>query len=60
VPAERAGMASAVNNTARQCGGAIGVALIGGIAGASGFLVSAAALIAGGVACWVLVRPQTS
>ncbi len=32
VPAPRAGMAAAVNNTARQAGGAIGVALIGAIA----------------------------
>jgi MFS transporter, DHA2 family, methylenomycin A resistance protein len=31
VPAPRAGMAAAVNNTARQAGGAIGVALIGAI-----------------------------
>jgi DHA2 family methylenomycin A resistance protein-like MFS transporter len=31
VPAQRAGMAAAVNNTARQAGGAIGVALIGAI-----------------------------
>lgn len=32
VPASRAGMASAVNNTARQAGGALGIALIGTIA----------------------------
>ncbi len=31
VPAERAGMASAVNNTSRQTGGAVGVALLGGL-----------------------------
>ena len=37
VPSERAGMASAVNNTARRFGGAVGVAAIGGIAGAGGF-----------------------
>jgi DHA2 family methylenomycin A resistance protein-like MFS transporter len=56
VPAERAGMASAVNNTARQCGGAIGVALIGGIAGAGAFWLSAIALLIGGLACGALIR----
>ncbi|WLW49942.1 MFS transporter [Streptomyces sp. YU58] len=33
VPRERAGLASAVNNTARQTGGAIGIAVAGAIAG---------------------------
>ncbi|MFC8513685.1 MFS transporter [Streptomyces sp. NPDC057257] len=33
VPAERAGLASATNNTARQTGGAIGIAVAGAIAG---------------------------
>lgn len=33
VPAERAGLASAVNNTARQAGGAIGIAAFGALAG---------------------------
>jgi MFS transporter, DHA2 family, methylenomycin A resistance protein len=33
VPAERAGLASAINNTARQAGGAIGIAVAGAIAG---------------------------
>jgi MFS family permease len=46
VTPERAGMAAAVNNTARQFGGAVGVALIGGIAGAGAFAVGAAALFA--------------
>ena len=50
VPADRAGMAAAVNNTARQTGGAVGVALIGGVAGAGGFALGAAALLAGAVA----------
>jgi DHA2 family methylenomycin A resistance protein-like MFS transporter len=36
VPGERAGLASAVNNTARQAGGAIGVAVAGAIAGPPG------------------------
>lgn len=34
VPAARSGLASAVNNTARQAGGAIGIAAFGGLAGA--------------------------
>jgi DHA2 family methylenomycin A resistance protein-like MFS transporter len=33
VPSERAGLASAVNNTARQTGGAIGIAVAGAMAG---------------------------
>jgi MFS transporter, DHA2 family, methylenomycin A resistance protein len=41
-PAERSGLASAVNNTARQAGGAIGIAALGSLAGppsdSSGFL----------------------
>src|SRR3954471_24196712 len=36
VPSERAGLASAVNNTARQAGGAIGIAVSGAIAGPPG------------------------
>jgi hypothetical protein len=40
-------MAAAVNNTARQTGGAVGVALIGGVAGTGGFLLAAGALFAG-------------
>jgi DHA2 family methylenomycin A resistance protein-like MFS transporter len=44
VPAPRAGMAAAVNNTARQAGGAIGVALIGAIAG-----IRVAMGVAGGI-----------
>jgi MFS transporter, DHA2 family, methylenomycin A resistance protein len=35
VPAARAGLASAVNNTARQAGGAIGIAAFGAIAGST-------------------------
>ena len=50
VPAARAGMAAAVNNTARQTGGAVGVALIGGVAGARGFALGGAALLAGALA----------
>jgi DHA2 family methylenomycin A resistance protein-like MFS transporter len=33
VPGERAGLASAINNTARQAGGAIGIAIAGAVAG---------------------------
>jgi MFS transporter, DHA2 family, methylenomycin A resistance protein len=35
-PADRSGLASGVNNTARQAGGAIGIAVYGAIAGAPG------------------------
>jgi MFS transporter, DHA2 family, methylenomycin A resistance protein len=49
VPSNRAGMAAAVNNTARQAGGAIGVALIGAISGIqTALLVAAAVLLSGG------------
>src|SRR5205814_9063444 len=33
VPSDRAGLASAINNTARQAGGAIGIAIAGAVAG---------------------------
>ncbi|MCH5671299.1 MFS transporter [Streptomyces gilvus] len=36
VPGERAGLASAMNNTARQTGGAIGIAVAGAVAGQPG------------------------
>lgn len=36
VPAERAGLGSAVNNTARQTGGAVGIAVAGAVAGQPG------------------------
>jgi MFS transporter, DHA2 family, methylenomycin A resistance protein len=36
VPGERSGLASAINNTARQAGGAIGIAVAGAIAGEPG------------------------
>ena len=57
VPVERSGMASAVNNTARQVGGAIGVALIGGLAtiGAS-LAVSGVALVCGGSVALLIPR----
>src|SRR5205823_5095150 len=36
VPANRAGLASAINNTARQAGGAFGIAIAGAVAGQPG------------------------
>jgi DHA2 family methylenomycin A resistance protein-like MFS transporter len=52
--AERAGIAAAVNNTSRQVGGAIGVALIGGFASISAALAAAGvALLIGGTAALV-------
>jgi DHA2 family methylenomycin A resistance protein-like MFS transporter len=63
VPAERAGLASAVNNTARQAGGAIGIAAFGAIAGNAtdaGSFVSGmhlSALLAVGL--WLLASAAT-
>jgi len=49
VPSPRAGMAAAVNNTARQAGGAIGVALIGAIGAIQAAMaLSGAILLLGG------------
>jgi MFS transporter, DHA2 family, methylenomycin A resistance protein len=36
VPARRAGLASSINNTARQTGGAVGIAVAGSVAGSPG------------------------
>ena len=53
---DRAGIARAVNNTSRQVGGAIGVALIGGLSSITTSLAfSAAALILGGTLAGVLM-----
>jgi len=53
---ERAGIASAVNNTSRQVGGAIGVALIGGLASISTSLIfSATSLLLGGTLALTLM-----
>ncbi len=68
VPADRAGLASAVNNTARQAGGAVGIAAFGALAGAptgrgflSGFhtaaLLGSGLFLAGAAATVGLVRP---
>jgi DHA2 family methylenomycin A resistance protein-like MFS transporter len=57
---DRAGIASAVNNTARQVGGAIGVALIGGIASIStSLLFSGGALVLGGLMALALMGGTT-
>ena len=54
---DRAGIASAVNNTSRQVGGAIGVALIGGLSSISTALTfSASALLLGGLLALGLMR----
>jgi DHA2 family methylenomycin A resistance protein-like MFS transporter len=57
---DRAGIASAVNNTSRQVGGAVGVALIGGFAnvGAS-LLASGVALTLGGLTALVLMAKKS-
>jgi len=56
IPAERAGVASGINNTARQAGGALGVAVLGAVAGEPGgrFVegLHAAGLVAG--ALWLV------
>jgi DHA2 family methylenomycin A resistance protein-like MFS transporter len=53
---DRAGIASAVNNTSRQVGGAIGVALIGGLSSISTSLIfSGTALVLGGLMALVLM-----
>jgi MFS transporter, DHA2 family, methylenomycin A resistance protein len=69
VPADRSGLASAINNTSRQAGGAIGIAITGAIAGqpsggnfVTGFhtvAIGAAALyVVAGVAGAVLIRAK--
>jgi DHA2 family methylenomycin A resistance protein-like MFS transporter len=53
---DRAGIASAVNNTSRQVGGAIGVALIGGLSTiAASLTFSATSLLLGGVLALALM-----
>jgi DHA2 family methylenomycin A resistance protein-like MFS transporter len=53
---DRAGIASAVDNISRQVGGAIGVALIGGLASISTSLIlSAGSLFLGGVLALALM-----
>ncbi|MBS1884853.1 MAG: MFS transporter [Actinobacteria bacterium] len=58
---DRAGIASAVNNTSRQVGGAIGVALIGGLSTVTASLAfSAAALGLGGAVAVALMGRRGS
>lgn len=69
VPPQRAGLASAVNNTARQAGGTIGIAAFGALAGPSGgrhfitgfhtaALVAAGLFVLAAIATLALVRTQ--
>ena len=69
VPRERDGMASAVNNTARQGAGAFGVAILGGFLGSQTSLVARVhlALVVGGTVLLLgallalaLIRPCSS
>lgn len=56
---DRAGIASAVNNTSRQVGGAIGVALIGGFASfGTSLAASGIVLVLGGALALWLMRPS--
>ncbi|MQA75545.1 MAG: DHA2 family efflux MFS transporter permease subunit [Solirubrobacterales bacterium] len=56
--ARRAGIASAINNTSRQVGGAIGVALIGGLSSFGAALaLSAGALVLGGTIALAFLDP---
>ena len=58
--ADRAGIASAVNNTSRQVGGAVGVALIGGFATVyASLLASGLALSLGGITALALLGAAT-
>lgn len=66
LPAERSGAASAFNNTSRQAGGALGVALLGGMVGVgasvssdgvvTAIVGSAIALLLGGFIAWGFIR----
>jgi DHA2 family methylenomycin A resistance protein-like MFS transporter len=58
---DRAGIASAVNNTSRQVGGAIGVALIGGFTSVgSALAASGVALVLGGSVALALMRESAN
>jgi MFS transporter, DHA2 family, methylenomycin A resistance protein len=69
VARERAGMASAVNNTARQGAGAFGVAILGGFLGSQtslvvgahlALLVGGTVLLCGALVGLVFIRPDSS
>ena len=58
VQADRAGLASGINNTARQAGGAIGIAMSGAVAGtpaAAGFLAGFHGVALGAAALYALI-----
>ena len=67
LPPERAGAASAVNNTSRQASGALGVALLGGLVGAgqsisipgieTAIMGSGLALLLGAFLSWHFIHP---
>jgi DHA2 family methylenomycin A resistance protein-like MFS transporter len=57
VEGERAGLASAVNNTARQAGGAVGIAGFGAATLHTGAVVAAAVYVAAGVLAAAGLRP---
>jgi DHA2 family methylenomycin A resistance protein-like MFS transporter len=70
VQADRAGLAAAVNNTARQAGGAIGIAASGAVAGSPGragfvqgfhtvALGAAALYVAAAAVAWAAVPSRT-
>ena len=64
VPADRAGLASGINNTARQAGGAIGIAAYGALAGPPGatthFLRGIHVTGAATAGLWVVVAVLTA
>ncbi len=58
---DRGGIGSAINNTSRQVGGAVGVALIGGFGSVStSLLASGIALAAGGAIAITLIRAKST
>jgi MFS transporter, DHA2 family, methylenomycin A resistance protein len=57
VERERAGLASAVNNTARQAGGAVGIAAFGAATLHTGAVVAAALYVVAGVGAALGLRP---
>jgi MFS transporter, DHA2 family, methylenomycin A resistance protein len=63
VPADRSGLASGINNTARQVGTALGVAVFGAVAGTpadpAGFTAGLRVLAVAGAAMWFLVAGIT-
>ncbi len=70
LPPERSGAAAAFNNTSRQAGGALGVALLGGLVGVdaststagvvAAILGSAAALLLGAFISWRFLELHTT